>query len=131
MVVTPESVVTIVHAAGKKTSTPGTSPGSKKQESSSGCCTIAAPEAGAVLKTHAAATVARPIADSASLRILMMTPKEIVSASYTPPARRFVKTLALFMQLRCCLVSAAVRRLRLVWADVDLDRGVLGVRQAL
>src|SRR5829696_7551568 len=76
MVVTPESVVTVVHAAGKKTSTPGTSPGSKMQESSSGCCTNAAAEAGAVLKTDAATTVARPIVDSAIRRTLMMTPKE-------------------------------------------------------
>jgi hypothetical protein len=75
IVVTPESVVTIVHLAGKDTSMPGTSPGSKKQ--SSGRSTNAAAEAGAATTTDVATAAASPNADSAIERILIAAPKEV------------------------------------------------------
>ena len=54
MIVWPEPSVMIVQAAGKNTSTPGMSPGSKEHDVSSGCWTNAAAEAGEALKTETA-----------------------------------------------------------------------------
>src|SRR5688500_892403 len=81
--VRPESVMMRVHSAGKKTSTPGTSPGSKVQPGTGP--TKAAADAGALTATPMARFASRTLR-TIGIRRITVPLRRVVDASRDPAA---------------------------------------------